>query len=729
MSSEAVDVATQLAGLTSQEFQKLVDRTQKSVVVVETLGRDGKTLGVGSGFIVSEDGLIATNLHVIGEARPVRVKLYDQRQFPVVEVYGTDKTQDVALIRIEADELTRLSLGDVTTLKPGQPIFALGNPLGLEHSVVTGVVSGFRDTQGMSMIQLAIPIELGNSGGPLLDMQGQVHGLLTLKSQLTENLGYAVKASAVNSLLEAPNPIPMSRWMTIGTLNPKLWEPNGQVSWKHRAGVISVEGVSRGFGGRALCFSKLLPPETPFDLAVDVKLKEDDGAAGLIFHADGGDIHYGFYPSSGTLRLTRFDGPTVYSWHVLQDTQTSAYRPSEWNRLKVRITEDRLLCYCNDQLVIEHEETQLLGGKVGIVKFRHTTASFKRFQFAKELPSETPDQTSFELAAELGVQMQHLRPPKPEQIKKFAHLDAVQRKALLEQARILEDRAVQLRQLAQEIHQEQVRQQLVEVLTNDQEEPTDLIKACLLISALDNQELDITAYDTQVEQMVEELQAAFPDSPTPQEKLRALKEFMFVTNGFHGSNTNYYHASNSYINEVIDDREGLPLTLSILFVELARRVGLQAEGIGLPGHFIASVQLEDGKTIYVDVFDQGEELTERQCRRRVREFSGLPWNPSYLDPQPADAIIQRMLRNLLRVANNEQDLEAALRYTKTILAIAPPSYEDRLYYTVLCYSTDRLHEAFEEVNAVLAEAPEEIELQRVRELKQAIEAKLTVSKE
>src|SRR5690606_27861643 len=102
------------------------------------------------------------------------------------------------------------------------------------------------NAEGMSLIQLAIPIERGNSGGPLLDMQGNVHGLLTLKSQVTENLGYAVKASAVRGLLDSPNPIPMSRWMTIGTLNPKLWEPRGDVNWKQRAGVIAVDGISRG---------------------------------------------------------------------------------------------------------------------------------------------------------------------------------------------------------------------------------------------------------------------------------------------------------------------------------------------------------------------------------------------------------------------------------------------------------------------------------------------------
>lgn len=723
---EVADVATQLAGISSAEFLKMVDNAQKSVVVVETDGRDGKPLGIGSGFVISEDGLIATNLHVIGEARPIRVKLFDDREFAVTEILGTDKTQDVALIRIEADGLTPLKLGPANSLKQGQPIFALGNPWGLEHSVVTGVVSGFRDNDdGMSLIQLAIPIERGNSGGPLLDMRGNVHGLLTLKSQVTENLGYAVKASAVQALIASPNPIPMSRWMTIGTLNPKLWEPRGNVNWKHRAGVISVDGTSRGFGGRALCLSKQIPPEGAFEFAVDVKIEEEDGAAGLVFHSDGGDQHFGFYPSSGLLRLTRFDGPTVYSWKVLKDVRSSFYRPGEWNRLKVRITDDLLQCYCNDELVIEHEDPKLIGGRIGIVKFRHTTAQFKRFQFAEELPSEKASKETLALAAKLGNNLEHRHPPTRDVIKEYSALDVSGRKALHEQARILEQRAEHLRELAREIHEQQIREELVTVLSPKDEQPVNLLRACLLVSALDNPEIDIESYEELFEQFVEELTATFPENEDSKEastiqKIAALKEFMFETHGFHGSRTNYYHASNSYINEAIDDREGLPLTLSILFVELARRVGIDAAGIGLPGHFIARVTVEPDKFLYIDAFEDGQEMTVRECKQKVRDFSGFPWNPDYLDPQSADVIVQRMLRNLIRVANNKQDLPAALRYVKTIIALSPDSTEDRLYKAVLCFSTNRLEEALEGVEEVLAEAPEGIELQRVRELRQAI---------
>jgi len=207
----------------SATIEELAKTAGKSVVEVAFIGRDGKQQGLGSGFILSADGLIATNLHVIGEARPISVKLQDQRVFEVTEVHASDRTLDLAVLRIAAKDLPALTLGDSSKLKQGEAVVALGHPHGLKHSVVSGVVSGRREVDGRQMIQLAMPIEPGNSGGPLLDMQGRVHGLVTMKSLVTENLGFAVESAALKPLLDKPNPIPMSRWLTIGALDPRDW--------------------------------------------------------------------------------------------------------------------------------------------------------------------------------------------------------------------------------------------------------------------------------------------------------------------------------------------------------------------------------------------------------------------------------------------------------------------------------------------------------------------------
>ena len=79
-----------------------------------------------------------------------------------------------------------------------------------------------------------------------------------------------------------------------------------------------MDGPGTGFGGRSFCLSGQTVPEVPFEVAVTVRLDDESGAAGLIFHADGADRHYGFYPTGGKLRLTRFDGPDVFTWKILQ---------------------------------------------------------------------------------------------------------------------------------------------------------------------------------------------------------------------------------------------------------------------------------------------------------------------------------------------------------------------------------------------------------------------------
>src|SRR5262249_31029386 len=165
----------------------------------------------------------------------------------------------------------------------------------------------------------------GNRGGPLLDLKGGVHGLLTLKSVMTPNLGFAMPVNLLKSLLERPNPVPMPRWLTINALNPKDWTPLFGAHWSQRAGSIQVEGTGKGFGGRSLCLSQKPVPARPYEVAVNVRLDDEGGAAGLVFASDGDSQHYGFYPSAGQLRLTRFEGPNVYSWSILKQVPSEHY--------------------------------------------------------------------------------------------------------------------------------------------------------------------------------------------------------------------------------------------------------------------------------------------------------------------------------------------------------------------------------------------------------------------
>ena len=137
---------------------------------------------MGSGFIISNDGYVLTNHHVIDGAESVKVTLSDRREF-TAKVVGSDAQYDVALLKIEGKSLPTVRVGDSNTLKPGQWVVAIGSPFGLDHSVTAGIVSALgRNTGGQEQryvpfIQTDVAINQGNSGGPLLNTRGEVVGI------------------------------------------------------------------------------------------------------------------------------------------------------------------------------------------------------------------------------------------------------------------------------------------------------------------------------------------------------------------------------------------------------------------------------------------------------------------------------------------------------------------------------------------------------------------------
>jgi len=134
--------------------------------------------GVGSGFIMSADGYIMTNAHVIEGADDVYVTLTDKREYKA-KVIGADKRTDVALVKIDGNNLPRLPIGDSAKLRTGEWVVAIGSPFGLENTVTAGIVSSkARDTGDyLQLIQTDVAVNPGNSGGPLINMRGEVVGI------------------------------------------------------------------------------------------------------------------------------------------------------------------------------------------------------------------------------------------------------------------------------------------------------------------------------------------------------------------------------------------------------------------------------------------------------------------------------------------------------------------------------------------------------------------------
>ncbi|MEM9217083.1 MAG: HhoA/HhoB/HtrA family serine endopeptidase [Cyanobacteria bacterium P01_F01_bin.150] len=165
--------------------------------------------GVGSGFILDKEGHILTNAHVVDGADKVTVTLTDSRSFEG-EVLGSDPITDVAVIKISAEDLPTVKLGDSEKLEPGQWAIAIGNPLGLDNTVTVGIVSATGRSSGevgipekrVNFIQTDTAINPGNSGGPLLNAKGEVIGMNTAIIQGAQSIGFAIPINAVQDLAQ-----------------------------------------------------------------------------------------------------------------------------------------------------------------------------------------------------------------------------------------------------------------------------------------------------------------------------------------------------------------------------------------------------------------------------------------------------------------------------------------------------------------------------------------------
>ena len=718
--SASSPIAQELPSAEPLDAKSLAKRIRESIVVLTQLGRDEEEEGVGTGFIVSSDGLIATSLHVVGEGRPVHVRLANGEEVEVTSVHAWDRTLDLAVLRVNKTGLPALPLGDSDKLGQGSSVVAMGTPHGLDFSFVQGVVSARRTLDSVEMIQLAVPIEPGNSGGPMLDLHGRVHGVITMKSLVTDNLGFAVPINLLKPLLEKPNPVPIERWMTIGMLNPKEWTPVFGGHWRRKGGSIHVSHSGESFGGRALCLSTSDVPETPFELSVQVKLEDEAGAAGLVWASDGANKHYGFYPTAGQMRLTRFDGPNVFSWTILDQQLTHHYLPGEWNTLKLRHEGNRFYCHVNGHLVFESNDRGLQGGKVGLAKFRNTVATFRNFRLGKQVDDETAP-----IAEPLGQALVAEAQTNGGQFKEGTLADARKQpgqalRHLDQEATRLEEQAARLRLASARLHRRLIRDQLAALFESD-DEGVDLFRASLLIAKIDDPDVDIDYYEQQLKTMAAEVQAQFAGGDDDAAKLKKLIAYLFEENGYHGSRQDYYNKANSYINRVLDDREGLPITLSVLVMELAAECGSDGGvGVGAPGHFIIK-HVNGDKEQFIDPFDNGNYLSRADAEELVRANTGRSFVPEYLAKSGERDIVLRMLRNLMGVAQESDPSAELLSYVETVVALQPDSAFDRWSRAVLLIQSRQFGAAKKDLEWLLQAKPTGLDLERVLEIYQSLQ--------
>jgi hypothetical protein len=177
-----------------------------SVVSIVMSDKKGHPIAQGSGFLISKDGRIVTNYHVIKSGSSAVIKLPDGASFPVEGVLVSDKHRDVAIIKAHGSDFRALTLGDSDRLQVGEEVVAIGSPLSLESTVSNGIVSGIRtvEEEGGKFLQITAPISPGSSGGPLFNMSGKVVGITTAGLRGGENLNFAIPINDLKSLTLVP---------------------------------------------------------------------------------------------------------------------------------------------------------------------------------------------------------------------------------------------------------------------------------------------------------------------------------------------------------------------------------------------------------------------------------------------------------------------------------------------------------------------------------------------
>ena len=246
------------------------------------------------------------------------------------------------------------------------------------------------------------------------------------------------------------------------------------------------------------------------------------------------------------------------------------------------------------------------------------------------------------------------------------------------------------------------------------DEAIDLAEVALLIAAEAYPGLDLDRYRATLDALGDGARGRVAAAASDEEKVRALIHYLAREQRFVGNQDDYYDRRNSFLNEVLDRRTGIPITMAVVYIEVARRAGLLVHGICFPGHFLAKYQ-GTAEIIFDPFF--GLLLNEEQCARRLQAVMGKEtrFDRSYLRSATPREILVRMLRNLKQVFLQAREYEPALACSERILLVQPelaPELRDRglLYHQLECYSA-----AQADLERFLALAPNDDSVEVVRE--------------
>jgi regulator of sirC expression with transglutaminase-like and TPR domain len=202
-------------------------------------------------------------------------------------------------------------------------------------------------------------------------------------------------------------------------------------------------------------------------------------------------------------------------------------------------------------------------------------------------------------------------------------------------------------------------------------EPLDLARAALAIAHEEYPSLDEAAYLRKLDEIAEQVMRSLPPGALPERRVGRLNLVLFRELGFRGNESDYYDPRNSFLNEVLDRKVGIPITLSVVYLEVARRCGLAAQGVNFPGHFLCKVPLDEGELV-IDPFHRGRLLGKDDLQKLLSSTSrDARLSARHLREASAREIVLRMLHNLRTVYLERRDIPRVLSAVERLLVLSP----------------------------------------------------------
>lgn len=262
------------------------------------------------------------------------------------------------------------------------------------------------------------------------------------------------------------------------------------------------------------------------------------------------------------------------------------------------------------------------------------------------------------------------------------------------------------------------------VLARGREHAVRLDLCCLQIGRIVDPTFDQMSALNRLDALAREVGS---DQPSPAALVERLNEVLFQQHGFRGDTDTYYDPSNCCLHATLESGRGMPITLAVLMIEVARRVGLELHGVGAPFHFLVKYHdQETGRDHFLDPFHGGREIDRDALSERLRATNrGLgPIPDSFLAAVTKRQILQRILTNLKGASIRQRDYPAAIRTTDYLLALSPWSLEERRDRGMLCYQTGQYIEALDDLQQYHEHAKDASDAARVADFIERIRARI-----